>query len=69
MGTMKVLIAATCVAVLAAVGYFFYGEYADAQAREALAERQSIKAGCAKIARDMPWSTVAAGCRERGYIE
>lgn len=30
---MKALIAATCVALLGAVGYFFYGEYADAQAR------------------------------------
>lgn len=66
---MKVLIAATCVAVLTTVGYFFYGEYADAQAREVLAEQQSIERGCAKIARDMPWSTAAAGCRERGYIE
>src|SRR5690606_16338811 len=29
------LCAATCVAVLAAVGYFFYGEYAEAKARAA----------------------------------
>lgn len=29
------LCAAACVAVLAAVGYFFYGEYAEAKARAA----------------------------------
>jgi hypothetical protein len=40
---MKALIATTCVALLAAVGYFFYGEYAEAQARtERAAERAAL---------------------------
>lgn len=32
---MKALVAATCVALLAAVGYYFWGEYTEAQSRNA----------------------------------
>lgn len=38
---MKALIAATCLAVLAAVGYFFWGEY-EARAAKAQAEKRAM---------------------------
>ncbi|KQZ81873.1 hypothetical protein ASD64_08930 [Mesorhizobium sp. Root157] len=41
---MKVLIAATCIAVLAAVGYYFFGEYREAEharAAQALADQRA----------------------------
>lgn len=49
---MKLLIGATCVAVIAFVGYFFWNEYADAQARAKNAqalERTSFENNCWRI--------------------
>lgn len=49
---MRLLIAAACVAVIAFVGYFFWGEYIDAQARERTAEANALrdfKDGCDRI--------------------
>lgn len=49
---MKLLIGATCVAVIAFVGYFFWNEYADAQARAENAqalERTAFEDNCAKL--------------------
>lgn len=66
---MNALIAATCIAVLAAVGYFFYGEYAEAQRIAAHAEQQSVIRGCEQFALNMPYSETARRCREQGYIK
>lgn len=49
---MKLLIGATCAAVIAFVGYFFWNEYADAQARARNAQAQGQQAfenGCWRI--------------------
>jgi hypothetical protein len=43
---MKPLIAITCVAILGAVGYFGWGEYARAQERERVAELRSEREFC-----------------------
>lgn len=54
---MRLLIGATCVAVMAFVGYFFWNEYADAQARAKNAqaqERTSFEDNCAKLIANDP---------------
>ena len=38
---MRALVAVTCIAVLAAVGYYFWGEYSDAQKVARLQEMKS----------------------------
>lgn len=60
---MKALIAVTCIAVLAAVGYYFFKEYsasiqiaerkAVAAAAEAQAERDAMRAPCRKDLDDL----------------
>ncbi|ANG97763.1 hypothetical protein A8A54_15505 [Brucella pseudogrignonensis] len=40
---MRLLIGATCVAVMAFVGYFFWNEYADAQARAKNAQEELVR--------------------------
>lgn len=42
---MKLLVGAACVAVIAFVGYFFWGEYASSQA----VNRQAFKASCDQL--------------------
>lgn len=66
---MKALVAITCIAVLAAVGYYFWAEYSDAKAQAAFRERQSIVRGCEQIARNIPGGSAARACRESGYID
>lgn len=65
---MKMLVGAACIAVIAAVGYYFAGEYSKAQAREAYAERQSTISGCQTIADLVPNGSAAKRCRKDGYI-
>jgi hypothetical protein len=43
---MRILIAAACVAIVAAVGYYFVQEYRSAKANEALASAREYKARC-----------------------
>lgn len=56
---MRALVAVTCIAVLAAVGYYFWGEYSEAQAKY---ERQ------AKINEAMSW-LYALSKAEKGDVE
>lgn len=49
---MKALVAATCVALLGAVGYVFYGEYAEAQSRAESEATRVAKANCIRILDD-----------------
>lgn len=52
---MKALIAATCVAILATVGYYFWGEYSEAKAqRERDAEIAVVRAQVFEDARASP---------------
>lgn len=46
---MKVLIALTCCAVLATVGYYFWNEYQKAQLRQQRQEDQAYRQECLSI--------------------
>lgn len=47
---MRVLVAATCIAVLAVIGYFFWGEWSET--RRLAAEQQAVQAAAAQLAKD-----------------
>ena len=46
---MKALIATACVAILAFVGYFFWGEYSKSKAAAELADRRDTKVYCSEL--------------------
>ena len=49
---MKALVAAACIAVLAAVGYFFYGEYSEAVEGARVFDERSMRASCRAVLSD-----------------
>ena len=54
---MKALVGATCIAVIAFVGYFFWGEYAKETAREKAAVARSVTAfsdNCFRLVESSP---------------
>jgi len=54
---MRILIGAVCIAVLTYVGYFFWGEYQQSQARAQYAiakERQTYEDSCWRIISTSP---------------
>lgn len=66
---MRLLVGVACIAIIAAVGYYFFSEYSEAKARDAYAERQSVVRGCQTIAESMPYGSMAKYCREQGYVK
>lgn len=63
---MKVLIAAACVAVIAAVGYFFWREYRGAQDAEVIANERMTQSVCATISEQRE-PIMFKHCRDRGF--
>lgn len=72
-GWLKVLVAATSIAVLAAVGYFFYGGYTDTvRAREQSAARieqaaTDLERQSCQEAYDRGFRPAEANCRKYGF--
>lgn len=58
---MRALVAVTCIAVLAAVGYFFWNEYSNAQASLRL---QEMKAAAEKANKEYLESDDYKKCRQ-----
>lgn len=65
-GWLKGLVAAACVAVLAAVGYYFWNEHAEAKRIAQYEDRQSLLRGCRVLARTGP---IPRACIEAGFVE
>lgn len=77
-GLLNVLIAVTCVAVLAAVGYYFWSEYREGERREAVeaAQRASgLRVMCrqmlddVRVGRSADWKVGhVVTCVSEGYL-
>lgn len=65
---MRALVAVTCIAVLGAIGYYFWNEYSEARERSEAQKRLEMEAGCraAKDSKIMP--SVVKNCIEQGFL-
>lgn len=70
---MKALVAATCVALLAAVGYYFWSEYSASQQKAAYAEKVAEEAyrktdrGRCQTAHENGFEAAGLNCRQYGF--
>lgn len=68
---MRILVGAACIAIIAAVGYYFVGEYRQAKADAEVAEYQALRSQCLSALRDISISgnqTIVANCLFKGAL-